>query len=328
MGTSNPRSPDEMTSEWLTAALRSRGALKDVSVNDVRVEPIGVGAGFLGQLARLHLTYDGDEAGAPATAIAKLPTLDPGGREVCRLFEFYEREIRFYDRIAEDVTLRVPRVYYTALDPTADDFLLLLEDLCDVRMVDEVAGCTAQEAEQIIRGIAEQHARWWESGKLDDVSTWMPCINAPVQQTAEPAYNQAWEPFLQMFGEAQSDGVRAIGEAMKTKVVAILDTLAPAPRTIIHGDWRLDNIFFGSDCVAAIDWQIATIGRGAFDVGYFLSSCIEPGVRRGHRQHARGEEGGDPILHATAPSVVLPCADGRYGRARLAGQHTERRPAA
>ena len=280
MGTTNPRSPEEMTPEWLTAALRSRGTIKDAAVTSARVEPIGEGAGFLGQLARLHLTYDRSEAGAPVTVIAKLPTLDPGGREVCRLFEFYEREIRFYDRIAPDVTLRVPRAYYTSMDPAADDFLLLLEDLCDVRMVDEVAGCTAQEAEQIIRGIAEQHARWWESPALAEVETWMPAVNAPVQQTAEPAYNQAWEPFLQMFGDAQSQKVRAIGEAMKTKIVAILHELAPAPRTIIHGDWRLDNIFFGSDCVAAIDWQIATIGRGAFDVGYFLSSCIEPEVRR------------------------------------------------
>jgi aminoglycoside phosphotransferase (APT) family kinase protein len=72
----------------------------------------------------------------------------------------------------------------------------------------------------------------------------------------------------------------AIGEEMKTHVVDLLDALAPPPCTVLHGDWRLDNIFFGPGNVAAIDWQISTKGRGAFDVAYFLSSCLDPGIRR------------------------------------------------
>jgi hypothetical protein len=274
---------EDLTPEWLTGALRQGGAVRDAAVTGARCESIGVGAGFLGQLGRLRLDYDRPEAGAPATLIAKMPTLDPGGREICGIFQFYEREIRFYNDVAPGIEIRVPRRYYSAMNKEADDYLILLEDITDAKMIDEVAGCTAEEAEAAIRGIAALHARWWESPRLDALG-WMPYVNAPVQQSAEPSYNQAWEPFLQMFGDQLSPRMRDIAAKMRAHVIDLLNLLEPAPRTVAHGDYRLDNIFFGSDGaaspVAAIDWQISFRGRGVFDVAYFLSSCLEPDVRK------------------------------------------------
>jgi hypothetical protein len=273
----------DITPEWLTAALRQRGVIGDARVTGVEAETIGVGAGFLGQLARLRLTYDRPGAGVPATMIAKMPTLDPGGRAICGIFQFYEREIRYYDEVAARVSLRVPGAYYTAMDVPADDYLLLLEDIADARVGDEVAGCTAAEAELAIRAIAEFHATWWESPKLDEI-TWMPYINAPVHQSAEASYNEAWAPFLESFGDRLSPAMRAIGEEMRGHVIDLLNSLEPAPRTIVHGDYRLDNIFFAAagaaQPIAAIDWQITSRGRGIFDAAYFLVSCIDPAVRR------------------------------------------------
>jgi aminoglycoside/choline kinase family phosphotransferase len=277
------RSPEELTPQWLTAALRESGVIREANVTAVRIESIGAGSGFLGQLARVHVQYDRAESAGPASLIAKMPTLDPGGREVCRIFQFYEREIRFYEEIAESVQVRVPGCYYTAMDIEADDYLLLLEDITDARIGNEVAGCTAEEAERVIRSIAQFHATWWESPKLNEIG-WMPYFNAPVQQLAENAYNQAWEPFLRMFGDKLSPKMRAIAEDMRTHVIDLLNALEAAPRTIVHGDYRLDNIFFGAEgsgqSVCAIDWQISSRGRGIFDVAYFLASCIDPAVRR------------------------------------------------
>jgi hypothetical protein len=283
MASAIPRAMDDLTPAWLTGALREGGVLRDASVTRSRCEGIGVGAGFLGQLGRLRLEYDAIEPGAPATLIAKMPTLDPGGREICGIFQFYEREIRFYDDVAPDVDIRVPRRYYSAMDKEADDYLILLEDITDATMIDEVAGCSAEQAEQAIRSIAKFHARWWASPKLDSLA-WMPHANSPVQQSAEPSYNQAWDPFLNAFGEQMSPAMRDIAADMRAHVVDLLNTLAHEPRTVAHGDYRLDNIFFGAKGaahpVAAIDWQISFRGRGVFDVAYFLSSCLEPEIRK------------------------------------------------
>jgi hypothetical protein len=283
LGSGIPRSIEQITPDYLSETLRSRGLIDRARVASLECQGIGAGVGFLGQLARLHLTYDGDAPGAPRSVVVKMPTLDPGGREVCRIFQFYEREIRFYDEVARDVELRVPRCYFSSMDIEADDYLLLLEDITDARIGDEVAGCTAAEAEKAVRSIAAFHAAWWESPKLDRLD-WMPYINSPVNQSAEASYNQAYEPFLQSFGDRLSPAMRTIADTMRTHVIDLENQLEPAPRTILHGDFRLDNIFFSkpdaASAIALIDWQISNRGRGVFDVAYFLASCVEPDVRR------------------------------------------------
>lgn len=284
MGTSTvPRSPEEITPQWLTGALRENGVIGDASVTGIEHHRIGAGAGFLGQLSKLTLSYDREQPGAPATLIAKLPALDPGGRHVGNLFRFYEREIRFYDEISDKVKISVPRRYYSAMDVEGDEYLLLIQDMAPAVVGDEAAGVSLEQSELAIRAIAEFQAGWWDSPELEKLD-WMPAVNAPVHQSAEPAYQQAWEPFCQMFGDKLSPKVMALGDEMQHHVVDLLNAVEPAPRTIIHGDFRGDNVFFGDGVSApafsAIDWQISSKGRGVFDVAYFLCTSVTPEIRK------------------------------------------------
>lgn len=282
-----PRSPGEITPEWLSGALRQNGVIRDASVVSVSAESIGAGAGFLGQLARLSLTYDRDEPGAPRSVIAKLPALDPGGRGVANAFHFYEREIRFYEDIAADVNMSVPKRYYSAMDIEGDEYLLLIEDMAPAVVGDEAPGCSAERAELAITNLARFQADWWDSPKLDALD-WMPAVNGPVQQVAVGAYQQAWAPFCQFAGDRLSPAVMRLGEQLQHHVLDVLDVLEPAPRTIIHGDFRGDNVFYGDGITApafsAVDWQISAKGRGVFDVAYFLSTSVTPEVRKAHEQ--------------------------------------------
>jgi len=279
MAQGTPRQFADIEPAWLTSLLREAGSLRAGAVTAVGIEPIGVGVGFLGQVARLRLTYDRLDEAAPVTLVGKLPTLDPGGREICRLFRFYEREIHFYRELTPRIPVRVPRCYASVMDLAADDYLLLMEDFASLPMGDDAKGCTLAEAERAIRNVAGLHAAWWSHSDLDRLD-WMPMSNAPVHQTAEPAYQQVLPHFLKMFGDYLSPRMRAVTEDMRTHVIDLLNAFTHPPMTIAHGDYRLDNLFFDSVGVAVIDWQIAFRGRGAFDVAYFLSGCLDPAVRR------------------------------------------------
>ena len=79
-------------------------------------------------------------APAPPTLVGKLPTVDPGGREICRIFKLYEREIRFYRDVAREAPLRVPKCHATLLDVPADNYLLLLEGLSGLLVGDDATG--------------------------------------------------------------------------------------------------------------------------------------------------------------------------------------------
>lgn len=50
-------------------------------------------------------------------------------------------------------------------------------------------------------------------------------------------------------------------------------------RTIIHGDYRLDNVIFAPDApraLAVIDWELATIGDPLADFAYFAMAWVMP----------------------------------------------------
>jgi hypothetical protein len=283
-----PAGPDQLSAEWLTEALRYTGVIQKSAVISFDTEIIGEGSGFIGSVARIRLQYDKREPDAPASLIAKFPGASPAGREIGNLFDFYNREIKFYEEIAHEVELTTPRRYFSAADPDKQEYVLVLEDLSPARVGDQAAGCTVEEAELAVRSIASFHATWWEHPRLDEIADWMPIVDAPVHRSAEQSYQQAWGPFLENFGAKLKPGTRETAAKIGENVIKLQTSIADRPHTIIHGDYRLDNLFFGHPHegpeLAVADWQIACRGRGVFDVAYLLIGGLQPADRKQHEK--------------------------------------------
>lgn len=279
-----PSGPENLSAQWLTDALRETGVIEKARVASFESEIIGEGAGFMGQLAQVTLEYDPSESFAPRSLIAKFPNPSPENRRLADMFRFYEIETRFYREIADEVELRTPRCYYSALDAQTHDFVLLLEDLAPARVGDQLAGCSPEQAELAIRRLAGFHATWWESPRLQQLD-WLPDTNDPVRaQTTQAGYQMAWGPFVEGFGDEVPPSMLEIGERFGRNVARLMDGLAAPPRTIMHADYRLDNLFFaapeGGDPLAVIDWQLCQRGRGAFDIAYFVIFTLPPEERK------------------------------------------------
>jgi hypothetical protein len=275
-----PAGPTDVTPAWLTHALRESGAIRDAAVTGISMEIIGEGVGVLGQLARFTLDYDGAEPGAPRTLIGKFPAAVQDNRDLANLFRFYEREVRFYERIAEEVQLRTPKRYYSHFDEDTNDFVLLIEDMAPARCGNQVEGCSQAEARTTILNMAPFHATWWDKVDTPHLD-WIPYGNDPIQHFAESSYNDGWEHFTQNFGDRLSPRAMAIAERFKTKIIATEDAFVTPPMTIAHGDLRYDNLFFAdSGEMTVADWQIIVRARGPYDVGYFMSQSLQPAERR------------------------------------------------
>src|SRR5437868_3593889 len=120
-----PKSVDEITPEWLTAAMQSTKSATG-TVTAIDTVPIGVGVGVVGALFRLTPTWaDGD---GPATVIAKMPS-SPSARFVAETLSMYRREVRFYEQLAARTPMPHATCYYAQLDWDTQDFVLLISDL-------------------------------------------------------------------------------------------------------------------------------------------------------------------------------------------------------
>ncbi len=280
-----PTAIEHFTPAWLTAALRSSGTISRATVTSAEAAPIGAGAGFIGDISRISLRYDVNEPGAPATLVAKLPTLDPRRALMSAVARFDEREIRFYESLAAGSPIRTPRCYYSAMDVEHHHYLMLLEDMAPAHVGDHVAGCSVAEAELAVRTIARLHAAWWQNERLDSLD-WVPLL-AGVHPSAEQWWQSMWERVAERSGRAVSPEMHRLGERFGQRAMFALQQLAPKPHTLVHADYRLDNLFFGIDSggsstLTVADWQIASRGRGVYDLAFFLSGSLEPVDRHAH----------------------------------------------
>ncbi|MER3445519.1 MAG: hypothetical protein C4291_01190 [Candidatus Dadabacteria bacterium] len=278
-----PSNPKALTPEWLTQALRSTGTINNATVELFSIEMIGEGQAFTGQIARLRLKYDIDEGGSPKSLISKFPASDPNLRAMWNRYRLYEREIRFYREIAKEIDIRIPRYYYGALNIESGESVLVLEDIIDARVGDNVIGCSFEDAELIFRNLGRFHALWWESPQLEYMMGWIPAFNQGADYI-QGLYQQSWGPFIEKFGDQLGDSFLEIGTWLGRNIANIRNRLAEPPRTLIHGDLRLDNLLFSSSengtSLIVIDWQFIGRGRSISDIAYFLVFCLPPEQRR------------------------------------------------
>ena len=272
----------EITADWLTAALGSSGAPGGASVCGFSAEAIAEGKGFMNEMFRLRLDYDSEPNDMPLTVIAKLPSTDPLLRRVFGRLGQNLREVRFYQQLANSGQLQSPRSYHSAIDAATGNTVLLLEDMSDARQGDSVAGCTIEEARGAIGRIARFHASWWDTPQLEALG-WMP-LKDSESQSYQYIYSDAWRSLIEKAGIGMPQGLRTLGDELLHEVPKIKARLTKSPRTIIHGDFRLDNCFFskaeGPRAPVVFDWEFCVRARGAYDVATFISEAFPTEQRR------------------------------------------------
>lgn len=274
-----PGSLSDLTPEWLTEALRASTSLGAGRVTSVDSTLIGDGNGLMSQVARLRLSYDAPGPGAPEVLIVKLPPEDAGSRSVGVQLGFFEREARFYEDLARHTAIRAPRCYFTRYEPAGGRFLTLLEDLSGARPGDIGAGCGLDDGMAAMRALAGLHASWWESAVLASLP-WLQTRGGRLAVMLS-MLDEAWPTFVSRF----SDGLEEWELRALASVHGLLsrspNLLSGGPPTLLHGDYKLDNMLFADDGdVVAFDWGLVMTGPAAFDVAYFLGLDFEPPERR------------------------------------------------
>ena len=266
-----PRTLADLTPEWLSEAL-------DTDVVAAAVQPIAEGEGFMGRLARVTPSYGAGAAG-PASLVAKIPTDDPGSVAIGQMLRVWEREARFYLELAPRLPVRTPQCFHAGGDVDSGIFAVLLEDLSPYVSGDQLAGATPEQTDAAIDWLARFHAA--ESGGAHVAGLeWLPATaNSPMYQGLGPMLEAVWPMFVAKFGERTPPDTLGWVERM---IPRWNESMADQwlPPTVVHADFRIDNLFFDGDTVVALDWQSIAIGEGMYDVAYFLGGSVPTDRRR------------------------------------------------
>jgi hypothetical protein len=272
---------EELTPEWFTGALNDGGTLgADASVSAVRSELIGTGQ--VGMVVRCELDYEGDAGEAPSAVVVKLPSAEPGNRQVGIAMGLYESEVRFYREIAPRVDAAIPRLHWADVEPESGRITLVIDDLTTCAEVgDMIAKSTPEQAQLAFAELVKLQAPLWNDPALRS----LPWLADPARaQVMFDAVAPAIEPFKAAYGHRLEPEHVALVERLGPRAASWPAKALVDPLVVIHGDYRLDNMLFGTvpgtPAISVLDWQACRLGPPLLDHSIFLGSCMSTEDRR------------------------------------------------
>ncbi len=271
----------QINADWMTAVMQSHGTLDSSgSITDAEVVSFGDAAGLMGSLFRATLTY-AEGSDGPATVVVKLPMDDPAQRGVADMLMFFQRECTFYAERADTAPYNTAAIYGSAIDAETADFVLVMEDIGHLDQIDQVVGASVEQMDSAITAIAKQHAQYWEHDDLEALSNPFMRVNSDLYHAALPAvFAGGWDNAKIHGAGVLNDDVIAFGDRYGEHIPHMLSQLA-GPATLVHGDFRGDNMMLDEDgALSIIDFQITGIGAGIYDIGYFMAQSVESDLRR------------------------------------------------
>ena len=268
-----PTSVAEVTPEWL-------GSVTGWAVRDVSLEEIGSGIGISSAVYRATLRSDD----GPPSVIVKLTAADEAAAFTCTVLSMYRREVAFFRELGPSAPIRTPVGHHGAVSDDGSQVVLVMEDLGDQRICDQVSGMDIADAERAVDALALWHARWW--GDVDGLTD-----NGAAIRLSDPLYpailptlfDEGWAKATASEHVVVPDALAEIGPAFGEHIADLMEQLDRSPVTLLHGDFRADNILFEPDgSPVLVDFQLTGIGSAAYDLAYFVTQSLDPVVAGAH----------------------------------------------
>jgi hypothetical protein len=265
-----PKDWDDITPEWMTAALSSHFPGAEVTAVKLVMRDDGTN-----KRARLGLSYSAGTG--PAEVFAKAP--DPRHAELNNATGGLFNEPRLFQS-GVTLPLEHPTPYLSIIDEPALSYIIVMEDVT-TRGADPFNATRAFTIDQAINGVqalARLHSRYWGEG----------IANEPALQWVQPYV--AWGRMgsmipdaFEFMGDTCPEAVRAmtVKEIIEDTWVPYIGSLSASSQTFLHGDPHIGNTYVLPDGeVGFLDWQVVRRGNWSLDVGYFLQGALTIEDRR------------------------------------------------
>jgi len=164
---------------------------------------------------------------------------------------------------------------------------MALEDLSQLNN-GEPNGFSLNHGEAILKNIACLHAKFWNKAESNITKgIWMHggYWFGPKEMPHSVSVQRAFSQTLCNFGEHLNLGLTQQIQDLGKKLEHLTSYITyqvhhTAPKTVIHGDYKISNLFIEEEDVKvfAIDWQWCGIGCCATDVAYLVYTSLLSGI--------------------------------------------------
>lgn len=301
-----PESWDDVTAEWMTAAIAVRHPGAVVSKVEVILRDDGTN-----RRARLRLTYS--SGSGPATVFVK--AADPSHAKLNASMGGLFNEPRLFSS-AVALPVEHPLAYATVIDEPGLDYILVMEDVTarggDPR--DATRPMTVDQAANGLSGLARLHSAFWGDQLVNN-----PALDWVAPYRTWPGMGPAIPIALKRLRDTIPASMRSLTaeQILDDYWARFIATLTTSTQTLLHGDPHIGNTYVLPDDVGFLDWQVVRRGNWSLDVGYFLQGAVTEEDRRAHERDLVDEY----RSHLSVPVAEQPSAEEAWLRYRASVAH-------
>ncbi|MDB5014847.1 MAG: peedicted hydroxymethylglutaryl-CoA reductase, partial [Daejeonella sp.] len=191
----------------------------------------------------------------------------------------HAREQEIYSKLPSDLT---PKIFGLCNDPVTDTYVILMEYLQDVTLLNSVMQpklWTNAHIEKALIDIAKWHALNLNKQLSVDKKLWSDAASENYMQDLKPLWQELLNNAARSFPDLYtSERISLLQHAIDT-IEVYQNELRSHPKTLIHNDFNPRNTCFktsdGQDQLCVYDWELATFHLPQYDVVELLCFVLD-----------------------------------------------------
>ena len=318
----------DLDAEFMSVGLRDYFADESLVVKSVEpLEPLKTGSSIITELTArkmdkfvgflpLSLNYHSEKGQAEEASLDVVVKVKPLDKEVIlmansmasmctsRLREAHDRwkcstgaadchirELAIYNQTDPRLHRHIPTIYQTYQNPDRETYLIVMEHLQDMTLMDtadDVSGWESTHIDAALEGIAKIHGIWY--GRTEELES-EPWIGSVPTTASMVEMSDLWEQLGIHAAEEFPEWIVGHDLELHRRLVNRIDKwwseIDLMPKTLIHNDFNPRNICLRKSTDAedsfgyrlcAYDWELATVHIPQHDLAELLSFVLPPDV--------------------------------------------------
>ena len=203
---------------------------------------------------------------------------------------FYWNEARFYHDLRPELSIETPQSFASMFDEKSGQFGVIMEDLSlrSARFSNATMQITLKEISSLVTTLAELHAHFWDSPRLNQDLNWLPTRRSGgVFEVFDTIGLDIIRAQVKKH-DFKADLIKPLNRSLDKlweSVWKAEDVFSSRPSTLLHGDTHIGNTYLLPEGKGGLyDWQLMVKGCWAHDLTYLLVTGLGPEDRRKHER--------------------------------------------